>query len=215
MKNKLFTAALGIALTATAISASAQKVYKEGIMVVTTSMQGQTVELKNYFRADSAAATFSAGPANIKVLTDAKHSYMAILVDVAVASIKKAAIYSPAEIEEEMSKMPVLTFTPGTETKVISGFNCKKVVAKDSKSGKTFDVWITNDVSAPSTAVQSYYANVGGFPVQYTTFREGQSTEVTVKSLTDQKVPAGTFAIPSDFDKITLDDLKALSGGGN
>jgi hypothetical protein len=140
---------------------------------------------------------------------------MAVIVDVAVASIKKAAIYSPAEIEEELAKMPVLTFTPGTETKVISGFNCKKVVAKDSKSGKTFDVWITNDVSAPSTAVQSYYANVGGFPVQYTSFRDGQSTEVTVKSLTEAKTPAGTFSIPADFDKITLDDLKAMSGGGN
>jgi hypothetical protein len=215
MKNKLFTAALGLALTATAISASAQKVYKEGVMVVTTSMQGQTVELKNYFRPDSAAATFSAGPANIKVLTDAKHTYMAIIVDVAVASIKKAAVYSPAEVEEEMGKMPVLTFTPGTETKVISGFNCKKVVAKDSKSGKTFDVWVTNDVSSPSTAVQSYYANVGGFPVQYTSFRDGQSTEVTVKSLTEGKAPAGTFGIPAGFDKISLDDLKAMSGGGN
>jgi len=215
MKNKLFTVALGLALTATAISASAQKVYKEGVMVVTTNMQGQAVELKNYFRADSAAATFSAGPANIKVLTDAKHTYMAILVDVAVASIKKAAVYSPAEVEEELAKMPVLTFTPGTETKVISGFNCKKVVAKDSKSGKTFDVWITNDVSAPSTAVQGYYATIGGFPVQYTSFRDGQSTEVTVKSLTEAKAPAGTFSIPADFDKITLDDLKAMSGGGN
>ncbi|RYU92026.1 DUF4412 domain-containing protein [Mucilaginibacter terrigena] len=215
MKIKLFTVAMGIALTATAISASAQKAYKEGLVTISTSMQGQPVEAKNYFRADSSKLEFSAGPANIGILTDAKGSYMAILVDVAVASIKKAAIASPAEVEEAMSKLPVLTFTPGTETKVINGFNCKKVVAKDTKTGKTYDIWVTNDVSLPSTGLAKYYANAGGFPIQYTSFQDGRTTEVTVKSIVEQKVPAGTFGIASDFEKITMDDLKALGGGGN
>jgi hypothetical protein len=215
MKNKLFTVAMGMALTATTISASAQKAYKEGVVIISTSMQGQPVEAKSYFRADSAKLSFSAGPANIGILTDAKGSYMAVLVDVAVASIKKAAIASPAEIEEAHAKMPVLTFTPGTETKVISGFNCKKVVAKDTKTGKSYDIWVTNDITLPSTGLSKYYANAGGFPIQYTSFQEGQTTEVTVKSVTEQKVPVGTFGIPADFDKITMDDLKALGGGGN
>jgi hypothetical protein len=34
-----------------------------------------------------------------------------------------------------------------------------------------------------------------------------------VSSVTEQKAPAGTFGIASDFDKITMDDLKAMSGG--
>ena len=213
MNIKLFTAAMGIALTATAMSASAQKAYKEGYAVISTSMMGQQVEAKSYFRADSAAVAFSQGPANIKVLTNAGGTYMAILVDVAVANIKKAAIASPAEIEDVMSKFPTFTFTPGTETKVISGFNCKKVVAKDTKTAKTYDIWVTNDISVPLTGIEKYYANAGGFPVQYAAFQNGQSTEVTIKSVTEQKVPAGTFGIPADFDKITLDDLKALGGG--
>ncbi|MBB5394187.1 DUF4412 domain-containing protein [Mucilaginibacter sp. AK015] len=215
MKVKLFTVAMGMTLTATALSASAQKAYNEGVMTISTSMQGQPVEAKSYFRADSAKMEFSAGPANIGILTDAKASYMAILVDVAVASIKKAAIASPAEIEEAMSKLPVLTFTPGTETKVISGFNCKKVVAKDTKTGKTYDIWVTNDISVPSTGIAKYYANAGGVPIQYSAFQDGRTTDVTVKSIVEQKLPAGTFGIPSDFEKITMDDLKALGGGGN
>jgi len=215
MKNKLFTAALGLALTATAISASAQKAYKEGVITLSTAMQGNQVEAKSYFRADSSKLEFSAGPAKIGILTDAKASYMAVLVDVAVASIKKAAIASPAEIEDAMSKLPVLTFKPGTETKVISGFNCKKVVATDTKTNKTYDVWVTNDITVPTTGIAKYYANVGGFPVQYTSFQDGRTTDVTVKSVTEQKVPAGIFGIPADFEKITLDDLKALGGGGN
>jgi hypothetical protein len=215
MKIKLFTAAMGIALTATAMSASAQKAYKEGLAIISMNAMGQSIEAKNYFRTDSSAVSFATGPANIKVLTDAKGSFMAILVDVPVASIKKAAIASPAEIEEESSKIPAFTFVTGTETKVINGFNCKKVVATDPKTSKNYDIWVTNDISLPVSQASKYYAKAGGFPIQYVTFQNGQASEVTVKSVVEQKVPAGTFTIPGDFDKITLDELKSLGGGGN
>ena len=215
MKIKLFTAAMGVALTATAVTASAQKVYKEGVATIGMNAMGQSVEAKNYFRADSSAVSFNSGPAAIKVLTVAKGTYMAILVDVPVASIKKAAIATPAEVEEEMSKLPALTFVPGTETKVINGFNCKKVVATDPKTSKSYDIWVTNDISLPVNAGSKLYAKAGGFPIQYVTFQNGQAQEISVKSVVEQKVPGGTFSIPSDFDKISMDDLKSMGGGGN
>ncbi|MES2266165.1 MAG: hypothetical protein V4520_05375 [Bacteroidota bacterium] len=215
MNNKLFTVALGIALTATAMTASAQKAYKEGVATVSMNAMGQSIEAKSYFRTDSSAVAFNSGPAAIKVLTDAKGTYMAILVDVPVASIKKAAISTPAEIEEQMSKIPVFDFKPTTEAKVINGFNCKKVIATDAKTSKSYDIWVTNDVSLPPTSTSKFYAKAGGLPIQYVTFQNGQASEVTIKSIVEQKVPAGTFSVPADFDKITMDDLKSLGGGGN
>jgi hypothetical protein len=213
MKFKLLSVALGIAFSATVMSASAQKTYTEGVVTYKTSMRGQDVEIKNYFRADSTAAIFSAGPATIKLLSDANHKSFAVLVDVPVASIKKAAIYTPDEVDQAMSAFPTFTFAPGTETKQIAGFNCKKVVATDNKDKKTYDIWVTNDITVPSTAIPEYYKAAGGFPVQYTAFQQGQSTEITVSSVTDTKAPAGTFGIAPDFDKISKDDLAAMSGG--
>jgi len=213
MNIKFFNVALGLALTATAMSASAQKKYTQGTVNFTTNMRGQEVNAKGYFRADSNAFTFTAGPATIKILTDAGGKSMAILVDVPVASIKKAAIATPDEVDQAQADMPVFTFAPSTEAKQISGFNCKKVVATDSKTKKTYDIWITNDVEVPITGIAKYYREIGGFPVQYTSFSQGQSTDVTVKSVVDEKAPAGTFGIPADFEKISLDDLKAMSGG--
>jgi hypothetical protein len=213
MKIKFLSVALGIALSATIMSASAQKAYTEGVVTYSTDMRGQQVEVKDYFKTDSAAVTFSAGPASIKLLSDAKAKFFAVLVDVPVASIKKAAIATPDEIDQMLAGLPAFTYASSTETKQISGFNCKKVVATDPKTSKTYDVWITNDISVPTTAIPKYYSTIGGFPVQYTAFQQGQTADVTVSSVSDQKAPAGTFAIAADFDKITMDDLKAMSGG--
>ena len=201
MNIKFFNVALGIVLIATTISASAQKAYTSGVVTISTSMQGNQVEAKNYFTPDSLSLSFTAGPATIKVLKDAKNTFFAVLVDVPVASIKKAAIYKPAEIEEQNASYPTLTFAPTTETKQISGFNCKKVVATDSKTSKTYDVWITNDVTLPASAMASYYATIGGVPIQYTSFSQGQSADVTVTSITDEKAPAGTFGFQQILKK--------------
>lgn len=208
MNIKFFNVALGIALSATALSASAQKNYTQGVVAYNVEVQGQPADVKNYFTADSTAILMTVGPANVKVLSNAKHDYFAVVLDVPVASMKKAGIATPAEVEDAMSKVPTFTFTPGTETKQISGFNCTKVVAKDTKSGKTYDVWITKDISAPSTAFPFYYEKVGGFPIQFTSFQQGQEQSITISSISDAKAPAGTFAIPKDFEKGTLADLR-------
>ena len=215
MNIKFFNVALGIALTATTISASAQKVFDHGAIVLNTDMRGQSVEAKSYFTKDSLAMAFTSGPATIKILTDAKSTFFAVLVDVPVASIKKAAVYTPAEIEQQMADMPKFSFAPSTEKKMIGKYNCTKVVATDAKTKKNYDIWITKDITVPPNAMSKYYAGAGGFPIQYTTFSQGQEASVTVTDVTDTKAPAGTFVIAPDFDKITLDELKAMSGGGN
>ena len=213
MNIKIFNVALGMALTATTFAANAQKAYTEGTITISTTMRGQQVQPKVYFTKDSTALTFSAGPAGIRILTDDKATSMAVLISVPVASMKKAAVATPAEVEQTLSELPKLTFAPTSETKVISGFNCKKVVATDDK-GKKYDIWITNDFSIPDGAIALYYKGIGGVPIQYTSFSMGQSADVTVLSITSDKAPAGTFAIPADYDRITMDDLRSMNGGG-
>jgi len=209
MNIKFFNVALGIALTATTLSASAQKSYTSGVVSYTSEVRGQAADVKQYFTADSTAIIINAGPANIKVLSNAKHDFLAVLLDVPVASIKKAGIATPSELEDGMNQLPNFTFTTTTEAKQISGFNCKKVVAKEAKSGKTYDVWITNDFTVPETAFPIYYTKVGGFPVQYTSFQQGQEISITIASISDAKAPAGTFAIGKDFTRGSMADLSA------
>jgi len=218
MKIKFLSVALGIALSATILSASAQKSYTEGLVTVKTSARGQDIEMKEYFRSDSTATIFAAGPANIKLLADANYKFFAIVASVSAYNIKKAAIYTPDEINEVLSSFPTFTFAPSTETKQISGFNCKKVVATDTKTQKTYDIWITNDLSLPSAVIDKYYTSIGGVPIQYTSFQKGPdgalvTADYTITGVSDQKAPAGTFGIAPDFDKISKDELEAMARG--
>ena len=218
MKIKFLNVALGIALSATILSAHAQKSYAEGLVTIKTSARGHDVEMKEYFRSDSTATTFSAGPANLKLLADANYKFFAVLAEVPAYKIKKAAIYTPAEIDQVLSSFPTLTFAPSPETKQIAGFNCKKVVATDAKTQKTYDIWITNDISLPSDVIDKYYASIGGVPIQYTSFQTGPDgalsiAEYTISGVSDQKAPAGTFGIAPDYDKISKDQLDAMSRG--
>jgi len=126
--------------------------------------------------------------------------------------MKKAAVATPAELEQMAAAVPELTFTVTTETKQVSGFNVKKVVAKDAKANKTYDVWVTNDITLPVNSISSFYKKAGGVPVEFQTFLNGQLVSVVLKSVSEEKNPAGTFSIASTYERISFDDLKSLGG---
>lgn len=212
MNVKFLSAVLGIALSATAISASAQKKYTEGTATFEGAVNGQTTEAKVLFKGDTSATNIQQGPAQIKIIR-AKDTYLVVVVDVPVANLKKAAVATPAELEETYASLPTLTFTPTTETKQINGFNCKRVVTKDSKSNSTFDTWVTNDIEAPLSVTSDLYSKAGGFPVQFTVFQKGIKVVNTLKSISENKVPAGSFSVPAGYDRITLTDLNSMGGG--
>ncbi|MDB5112696.1 MAG: hypothetical protein JWR67_3810 [Mucilaginibacter sp.] len=212
MNNIFLKVALGAAfLTTVAIGAQAQKTYTEGVITYSIKSSMGDADSKVSFRGDSSSSSSQYGPAVVKLISTAKGNYFAVLVNVPVASIKKAAVLTPDELDQANAAAPKFTFTPTTETKQINGFNCKKVTVKDSK-GTSFDAWVTNDIVAPQNLMSKYFEGAGGFPVQFATMQQGQQVSVILKSISDEKVPAGTFGIPAGYDKITYEELMAMSG---
>lgn len=209
--NTKLNIALGLAFTAIAFTASAQKTYTQGVATYQMTVPQGEVESKLYFTADSNAVISQRGPATVKMVGNAKGTFFAVLVDVPVASMKKAAVLTPDEIDQALADAPKFTFTPTTETKVISGFNCKKVNVKDTKSGSSYTAWVTNDITLPAVSLLKPFKDAGGTPVQFTAIQQGQAVEVLLKSISDDKAPAGTFSL-AGFDRISLDDLKSMGG---
>ena len=212
MNKTIFKITLSALLAAFSINAKAQKAYSAGVINYAVSAPLGTVDTKVYFTADSSAVVTNQGAATIKVINDSKNTFMAILADVPLVSIKKAAVLSPAELEQAIAETPKFTFRPTKETKQINGFNCKKVTAKDAKTGNNMDVWVTSDFSMPLNSITKPFAAAGGVPVQFITVQQGQTVNVELKSVSPDKAPAGTFGIPAAFDKISFSDLKKVFG---
>jgi hypothetical protein len=212
MNNKIFKFALGLSLTIAAFTANAQKNYTEGVITYSTTTPAGSAESKVIFRGDSSAQVIISGPATIKLITTTKHNYFVILVDVPLASKKYVAVLTPDELDQASEDIPKLSFTPSTDTKQIAGYNCKKFTAKDAKSGTDYEVWVTNDITAPGNTISMPFASTGGFPVEVITTLSGQKGDVILKSIVDQKIPAGSFGITKDYDRITYDELKAMRG---
>jgi len=208
--------ALGIALTATTIAAQAQKTYTQGLINYNINSNGMDVAAKTYFNADSSSLEFAQGPATIKMINTAKNDYLAVLVDVPVASMKKAAVATPGEIEEAGDSEPSYAFTATTETKKIGDYNCKKYVAKEIKSNVSYDLWITTDITVPANIFTKYYSTLPGTPIQFTHLQifggKTYPQTVTLTSISDAKIPAGVFAISADYDKMSLSDLQKMGG---
>jgi hypothetical protein len=209
IKNLAFT----ITLAASVFTASAQTKYTAGVATYNVNAMGQDIEAKCYFNTDSSAYSFQQGPAKIGMIGTNKNDFFAVLVDVPVANMKKAAIANPGELEESASMIPEYTYAATTDTKKIGDYNCKKYTAKDAKAGTTYDLWTTTDITMPANIISRSYGSASGTPVMFTIVQQGKTQTVTLKSVTESKVPADAFKVPTDFDKITMDDLKALSGG--
>jgi len=203
---------LGVAAAAFSLNARAQKSYTDGVLNYAISAPMGSTETKVYFTADSSAAVTNNGAYTAKIVSDNKSTYVAVLVDVPMVSMKKAAVLTAAEIAQVNGEVPVFTFTPTTETKQINGYNCKKVTAKESKTGSNIDVWVTNDITTPVNSVTKPFAAAGGVPVQFKTVQQGQTVTVELKSISAEKVAAGTFGIDPGYEKISFADLKALGG---
>lgn len=212
MNTNFLKITLGLALTACGLSASAQKTYTQGVATYSVTTARGAAESKTSFTADSTSVFVNQGMFTTTMISNNKGTFLAILVDVPVMSTKKAAVFTPDELDQMLSSLPKFEFTAGTETKVINGFNCKKFTAKDSKSGATYETWVTNDIKMPESAFSKTYAATGGVPVQFTSIQMGQPVKMELKSIVDTAPAAGTFGIPKGYERISLEDLQSMGG---
>jgi len=205
--------ALGLALSATVVGAKAQKVYTEGTLNYSITVAGTTVEAPTLFKGDTSAIVTQRGPATVKMVGTKGGDYFAVLVDVPIANKKIAGTATPAELEDAQANDPQYAFTKTEETQKIGDYNCKKVIAKDTRDGKTYDVWITTDITVPANILTKYYSALGGTPVQFT-YLQGGSVKgaqlVTLKSVSETKVPANSFKATADYDKMSLTDMQSM-----
>ncbi|HTC01571.1 MAG TPA: hypothetical protein VK705_12900 [Ferruginibacter sp.] len=99
-----------------------------------------------------------------------------------------------------------VTFTIGTDTKVIAGYNCKKATAK-LEDGSTIIVYYTPDLTLINKEYDQTFKNLLGLPMEYE-FQSGSlKFKYVVTRLDFSPVPIAKFDFPrSGYRVMTYDD---------
>ena len=93
------------------------------------------------------------------------------------------------------AKYQGITFENTNETANISGFNCKKAIAK-LKDGNTFTVFYTTDVNVANKNYDFQFKTLPGLAVQYEMQSGKMKFKFTLASISYENIPASKFEIP-------------------
>jgi GLPGLI family protein len=111
--------------------------------------------------------------------------------------------------EENNKKYQGIVFNNTGETANISGFNCKKAIAK-LNNGTSFTVYYTTDVNVANKSYDSQFKTLPGLPVQYEMQSGKMKLKFTLASISYNSVPASMFEIPtSGYRVLTYEETKA------
>lgn len=214
---------LMFAVTITAVKA--QRQIREGIVTYSATYDIPADQLQNYstlppqiviyFKGDSSAAIVNQGPAIVKGVSVFKTNYHSMIIDIPSVPKKIFVLLSQSEVEQEKASNPQFTGRNGTEKQVINGYNCTKTTITDSKSGATYDIWITNDIDIAPNSVSRLVSTFGGVPIKFVTFNSGIKINMQLEQLEETPVPAGFFTAGKDYQPMSYDQLKNLSANGN
>jgi hypothetical protein len=218
------TGILAAILISTAIYANAQKKITEGtvtydVKYFPTSEQEAMVSAlpavqKIKFNGSMIKLEMEQGPAQITILQDIVSHLGLILIDVPVAQMQFAVKQGKEEYEKGRANSPKFSdFKATGEKQMIGAYNAEKYTYKDDKGG-TYELWATNDIELPAGFSGEDFKDIKGSLVKYTHFSQGIKSTLTIKDLKEEKNGPYKLDVPSGYEVKTMEEIQAMSGGG-
>lgn len=193
-----------IAVLFVASSLDAQKTFTEGTLVYNMSVETGSGEPKMADMLDGATTTvylkgtqsrleLVSGLGSEATIYNSTSGNGVILKD--YSGQKLMITLSPQDWESNNKKYDGIVFENTTESSVISGFNCRKAIAK-LKNGSSFTVFYTTDVNPANKSYDAQFTTLPGLPVQYEMQSGKMKFKFTLARITYDPVPSSKFEIP-------------------
>lgn len=225
MFKSIKTGVLVAVLISTALIAHAQKKISEGTItysidyilapeqqVMAAVLPKQTVVK---FKDNLSKIEMEQGPALIKIISDKTSRSGLLLVDVPIVQKQYAVKMSKEEIEKGKEGAPkFFDFKPTGEKQTISNYNAEKYTYKDDQGG-SYELWASTDIELPEGYKEDEFKGVKGTLIKFTMFQNGLKSNLTLKSIKEEKVGSLSLDVPKGYELKTMADLKAMQGGGN
>ena len=161
-----------------------------------------------YFKGDSTVSIQQMKGEATTVIIDSKTNFMRVLL---TSPAKHYVVnYNAAEQKEELGKLPPYSITRKNETKMIAGYHATGYIFTDKLTLDTTEAWFTKAISIPANYLTITQDSALGVPLSFSVNQNGIKIKTTVKTIRFEPVPAGTFSSPSNYIKLTPQQLREM-----
>jgi hypothetical protein len=224
MFKSIKTGVLAVILISTAIIAHAQKKIAEGTITygidytLTDDQQQLAAALPKQtvikFKDNLSKIEMDQGPALIKVISDKSSKTGLLLVDVPIFQKQYAVKMSKEDMEKAKEGRPVFSdFKATGEKQTIATYSAEKYTYKDDKGG-SYELWASTDIELPEGYKEEEFKDVKGTLLKFTMFQNGIKSNLTLKSIKEEKIGTLSLEVPKGYELKTMEELKAMQGGG-
>jgi GLPGLI family protein len=194
----------------------------EGFISYTVAPQGDIdpsvsaqlpTEIIAYYKGDKTRLEQKTAMGSAIIIGNMTTKEQIVLID--MMGQKMALKSTKEETEKAQAEIPKGTFTVGTETKTIAGYNCKK--ADFVQDGKTVTIYTTDEIDLQNSNWQTQFKDVTGVMLEYTQMA-GQEGDIklliTAKEVSKEKVKDAMFTVPTGYQEMSMAEFKKMFGGG-
>ncbi|HEY8660486.1 MAG TPA: hypothetical protein VIL78_15735 [Hanamia sp.] len=214
---KLNTTILFISFLLITFSSNAQRTLNEGTLVYNMSVETGSGEPKMADMLDGATTTISIKGSQSRVELLSGLGREATIYNAATQSGVILKDYSGQKLmitltskdwEDNNKKYEGIVFENTGETSVISGYNCRKAIAKLT-NGTTFTVFYTTDINLSNKSYDAQFKTLPGLAVQYEMQSGKMKFKFTLAKISFDTVPLSKFEIPkSGYRVLTYQETR-------
>lgn len=114
------------------------------------------------------------------------------------------------EIDTENDKYPI-EITKTKDTKLIAGYNCTKAHVKPLDPEKPeFDIFYTNEIQLKNPNFATPFHSIDGVLMEYQMKKFGFELRFKAKSVINNDIEDSIFEVPSDYKRITMEEIDEL-----
>lgn len=215
---KIHRAILFILCVVLAFTANAQKTLKEGTLVYNMSVETGSGEPKMadmldgatttiYLKGNQSRVELVSGLGREATIHNASSGSGVILKD--YSGQKLMITLTPQDWEANNKKYDGIVFENTGETSVISGFSCRKAIAK-LKNGTQFTVYYTTEVNITNKSYDAQFKTLPGLAIQYEMESGKMKFKFVLSTISYDAAPLSKFEIPkSGYRVLTYEETKA------
>jgi len=158
-------------------------------------------------------SVFLAGGAQISTIVNTLDSSVTTLIN--AMGMKFFVKQTKDYIIETMSERAAPRINYLDETITIAGYDCKKaeyITLDEFEDEEITIVYYTPDLGNPAMNWGGQFHGLNGFPMKYSVKNDEGTITFEVTSLKKKKVKDTEFMIPTDYEEMSPEQLRALGG---